>query len=321
MIISKTPFRISLFGGSTDYKSFYSEHGSLLIGFAIDKYCYITVRNNPTIFDFKTKVSYSTVEIVNDNANIKHDGVRGVIDCLNLKNERLEIACFNDLPAQTGVGSSSSFVVGLINALSNKSKLTAKELAKYAIYVEREHLKESGGIQDQIWAAFGGLNSISIKTNGEFNVRPLPVSGEFIKDFMENTFLIYTGNQRKSFKIASSHDTGSKDANKQKILQIAKDGYKAFCDEDKNRIGRLLKDSWESKKKISDLICSKDVDDMMDVLYKSGMIGGKLIGSGGSGFIFGITKDRMSNELIKDKFRKDYVDFKISKEGSRIINE
>ena len=320
MIISKTPFRISLFGGSTDYKSFYSKHGSLLVGFAIDKYCYINVRNNPTIFDYKTKVSYSTVEVVNDNSSIKHDGIRGVLECLDLSNDRLEISYFSDLPAQTGIGSSSSFVVGLINALS-KNKLSPKELAKHAIHVEREHLNESGGIQDQIWAAFGGLNSISIKTDGDFNVRPLPVSEDFIKEFMENTFLIYTGSQRKSFKIATSHDTGSDDQNKKKILDLAKEGYRAFCHEDKNSIGELIQESWESKKKISKLICRKEIDDLMKALSSQGMIGGKLIGSGGSGFILGVTKNRFANELIKDTFRKNYVDFKISKEGSTIINE
>lgn len=321
MIISKTPFRISLFGGSTDYESFYSKHGSLLIGFAIDKYCYINVRKNPRIFPYKSKITYSSIETVDDNRDIKHNGARGVIDFFNLNDKRLEISYFSDLPAQTGIGSSSSFVVGLVNALKHGQKYTPKQLANYAISIERHHLKEAGGIQDQIWAAYGGINSISINTNGSFKVRPLPVSEEFIKDFIDSSFLIYTGKQRKSFGIAASHDTGNEDENKKKILQLSKIGYDAFCREDKPEIGLLIRDSWESKKKISNLICSKEVDEMMTTLRTHGMIGGKLIGSGGSGFIFGVSTSLSNKQKIHEIFRENYVDFKISNTGSLIINE
>lgn len=319
MIISKTPFRISLFGGSTDYESFYSEHGSLLIGFTIDKYCYISVRENPKIFDYKSKISYSEIERVDDNALIKHNGVRGVLEYLNLLNERLEISTFSDLPAQTGIGSSSAFVAGLIKALR---PLTNKlNLAKLAILVERHHLKEAGGIQDQIWAAYGGLNSIEIDRGGIFNVRPLPVSDEFIRDFTERSFLIYTGNNRQSFKIASSHDTGSEDDNKHNIQSLAYDGLSAFTHEDINEIAYILDESWQAKKNISKLVSTPEVDEMMDYLSNYGMLGGKLIGSGGSGFIFGIAKDIREKEHIKQMFSQKYIDFSISKTGSSIINE
>ena len=319
MIISKTPFRISLFGGSTDYESFYSEHGSLLIGFTIDKYCYISVRENPKIFDYKSKISYSEIERVDDNALIKHNGVRGVLEYMNLLNERLEISTFSDLPAQTGIGSSSAFVAGLIKALS---PLTNKlNLAKLAILVERYHLKEAGGIQDQIWAAYGGLNSIEIDRDGIFNVRPLPVSDEFIRDFIERSFLIYTGNNRQSFKIASSHDTGSKDDNKHNIQSLAYEGLSAFSDENIDEIAYVLDKSWQAKKNISKLVSTPEIDEMMDYLSNYGMLGGKLIGSGGSGFIFGIAKDMREKEHIKQMFSQKYIDFSISKTGSSIINE
>lgn len=319
MIISKTPFRISLFGGSTDYESFYSKHGSLLIGFTIDKYCYISVRNNPKIFDYKSKISYSEIERVDDNALIKHNGVRGVLEHLNLLNERLEISTFSDLPAQTGIGSSSAFVAGLIKAL--RPQTNKLNLAKLAILVERYHLKEAGGIQDQIWAAYGGLNSIQINKSGNFNVRPLPVSDEFVQDFIERSFLIYTGNNRESFKIASSHNTGSEDLNKINIERLAYEGLSAFVDEDINQIAYLLDESWQSKKNISKLISTPKIDEMMDYLLDYGMLGGKLIGSGGSGFIFGIAKDMREKERIKYIFSQNYIDFNISKIGSLIINE
>jgi D-glycero-alpha-D-manno-heptose-7-phosphate kinase len=321
MIICKTPFRISLFGGSTDYESFYSKYGSFLVGFAIDKYSYVSVRKNPSLFNYKSKISYSTVETVDHNKDIKHDGVRGVIEYFKYIDERLEISSFSDLPAQTGVGSSSSFVVGLINALEYKKKYSPKQLAQYAIQVERFHLNEAGGIQDQIWAAYGGLNSIAINTDGSFNVRPLPVSDDFIKDFIESSFLIYTGKNRQSFKIAASHDTGSEDENKQKILSLAYDGYEAFCSENKNEIGLLVRESWESKRRISNLICTPEVDQMMSELLDYGMIGGKLIGSGGSGFIFGIARDIKSKKRIKDIFNSGYTEFDIARKGSTIINE
>lgn len=321
MIISKTPYRISLFGGSTDYESFYSKHGSLLVGFAIDKYSYIMVRNNPHIFDYMSKITYSKIETVANNKDIKHNGVRGVLEYFDLLQERLEISCHNDLPAQTGIGSSSTFIVGLINAIRHKYKHSMKELAEYAIKIEREYLNEVGGIQDQIWAAYGGINSITIEKNGGFSVKPLPVCNEFISDFINHSFLIYTGNQRQSFAIASSHDTGSDDINKLNILSLANEGYRAFCRESIIDIASLLKDSWESKKKISSLICNSNTEELMNILYGHGMIGGKLIGSGGSGFIFGIAKNKKCKSNIKHIFFNNYIDINISKIGSVIINE
>ncbi len=321
MIISKTPYRVSLFGGSTDYESFYSKHGSLLIGFAIDKYCYITSRNNPDIFDYMSKISYSKIEIVNSNRDIQHNGVRGVLEYFDLLHERLEINCLSDLPSQTGIGSSSSFIVGLINAIKHKNQYTPKQLAQYAIDIERKHLNETGGIQDQIWAAYGGMNSIHIDCDGSFFVKPLPVSGDFIQYFLDHSFLIYTGSDRKSFNISSSHDTGSNDTNKHRILEISREGYDAFCNENIQKIGDLLKESWLAKKKISNLICDQKTDNLINQLYSYGMIGGKLIGSGGSGFVYGITKDKIAKDVIKKSFFKNFIDFDISKTGSIIINE
>lgn len=321
MIISKTPYRISLFGGSTDYESFYSEHGSLLVGFTINKYIYITLRNNPNIFNFQSKISYSKLELVKNNRDIQHHGIRGVLEYYNLLDTRLEIICLSDLPAQTGVGSSSSLIVGLINALKNKEKYTSKQLANYAIDIERKYLKEPGGIQDQIWAAYGGINSITINNDGDFFVKPLPISEEFIKYFLDHTFLIYTGDTRESYNIANSHNTNSYDVNKHELLAIAKEGYQAFCNENTIEIGRLLKQSWNSKKQISNLICNKNINNLMNNLYYYGMIGGKLIGSGGSGFIFGIAKNPYARTVIKEVFFKNFIDFNISRKGSEIINE
>lgn len=317
MIISKTPFRISLFGGSTDYKSFYSKYESLLVGFAIDKYCYITSRYTPAILPYHTKISYSKIEVVNNNQDIEHDGVRGVLTYLDELSKGVEINHFSDLPSQTGIGSSSSFVVGLLK--NWKRDCSRYELADAAIKIERDILKEAGGIQDQIWAAYGGMNSISIKTNGKFQVKPLPVSDAFKDSFLKRSFLIYTGRTRKSYKIASSHNNPNSTDVKKRILDTAYIGYDAFQDEDINQIAGLLHKSWFYKKSISPLVSSVEVDGMYSALIDSGMIGGKLLGSGGSGFIFGIAKNKSAKDRIVKQFGENVVNISISKNGSEII--
>ncbi len=319
MIISKTPFRVSLFGGSTDYESFYSKFGSLLIGFAIDKYCYISVKETPKIFDYLTKVCYSKIEIVDKNLEIQHNGVRGILQHLNLMNNGYEIYCASDLPAQTGIGSSSSFVVGLLKCLTNH--WSKKMLANGAIEVERIVLEESGGIQDQIWAAYGGINSISIKRNGDFSVIPLPMSDEFEQEFMSRCIMIYTGKTRKSFKIAASHDSTKIEDQKLGIMDQAQEAYGLFFHEDIDGIGKCLHKSWEYKKQISNLICTEEVDNIYQSLQNDGMIGGKLLGAGGSGFIFGILREGIDKQGIKEKYKDRYIDINISKNGSEIINE
>ena len=318
MIISKTPFRVSLFGGSTDYESFYSKYGSLLIGFGINKYCYTSVRETPSIFDYLTRISYSKVEIVNDNENIQHNGVRGVLKYLN-KHKGYEISHMSDLPSQTGTGSSSSFIVGLLNCFTRD--WSPKMLAKSAIHVERKLLEEAGGIQDQIWAAYGGMNSVGISKDGNFCVRPLPVSEEFKQEFMNRCIMIYTGKTRKSYRIAESHDQKDAEKHKINILEQAQKAYELFEEEDIDGIAKCLKESWENKKKISPLVSTPTVNKMYKSLEEDGMVGGKLLGTGGSGFIFGILNEDTDVFKIKEKYKSHYIDIDISEKGSVIINE
>ena len=321
MIISKTPFRVSLFGGSTDYKSFYSRFGSLLSGFSINKYTYISVRKTPAILDYKTRLAYSKTEIVDNHSDIKHDGIRGVLEyCKVLFGIDLIHVC--DLPAQTGIGSSSSFIVGLLNSIYQIKGIekSRKELATEAIFIERELLAEVGGVQDQIWAAYGGFNSIHIEKKGTFEVKPLPVSEEFKKDFVSRSVLIYTGKTRKSFKISNSHDRKENDDIRKRLLDLSHEAYDAFLKSDINEIGRLLGNAWETKKEISNLISKKHVELLHSKLKSDGMIGGKLIGSGGSGFIFGVMKEGFDPEEIKAKYSENYISFDIEEDGSKIIN-
>lgn len=288
MIISKTPFRVSLFGGSTDYESHYKNNGATLIGFAMDQYCHLAVRKTPKIFGNTTKIIYSKTEIVEDNSTIQHNGVRGVLQYLDIK-YGIEISHMSDLPAQTGIGSSSSFIVGLLNACYTLDgiKKTPHELASEAIYIERILLGEAGGIQDQIFASFAGLNSIHISKSGDFEVRPIPVGEKFLKEFLRRSILVYTGNTRESYEVAQSHCGKEKDG----IGEIVNAAMKAFYTQDLDTVGVLLDRTWQAKKRISSLISNEAVDKIYAELRSAGMIGGKLLGAGGSGFIFGILKD------------------------------
>ena len=321
MLISKTPFRISLFGGSTDYESFYSEHGSLLIGFGLDKYCYVLVRKTPRIFNHKTKAYYASTEIVNDNKDIQHNGIRGVLQYLKIK-DGLEISHLGDLPSQTGIGSSSSFIVGLLTCLHklknhNTSKVT---LAKEAIYIERKLLAEAGGIQDQIWAVYGGMNSVHIHKNGSFEVKPLPISEYLISEFFNRAILIHTGRTRQSYKIAQAHNNKSAMSNKKRIEELAHVGYEKFVQGDISSIAHLLHESWIQKQKISPLISNKSVNSLYEDLRQSGMIGGKLLGTGGQGFIFGILDEKVDVSTIKAKYKSKFVDCGLSQKGSVLLS-
>ena len=319
MIICKTPFRVSLFGGSTDYEEFYSLHESLLIGFTLDKYGYIVLRKTPDILEHKTKISYNKTEIVSVHKNIEHNGVRGVFEFLNV-NDGFEITYLSDLPSRTGIGSSSSFIVGLLNSFFDYfgDVVSKKDLATHSIFVERKLLGEPGGIQDQIWATYGGFNSININTDGVFKVKPLPVDCVFKQHFVDRSIMIYTGQSRNSFDLAKENSKSK--SNKGRIKELAQRAYHAFLNEDLDRVAVLLKSSWEEKKEISPNISNNKIDQIYNQLTEDGMIGGKLLGSGGSGFIFGILGDGVDRQKIQEKYKHHFVDFNISNEGSQIID-
>jgi D-glycero-alpha-D-manno-heptose-7-phosphate kinase len=321
MIISKTPFRVSLFGGSTDYESFYSKHGSFLTGFCLNKYTYISTRKTPSILPYKTRLTYSKTEILNSNKDIEHSAIKGVVDYCNI-NFGLELNHFSDLPSQTGTGSSSSFIVGLLNSICalNNKECSKKELAEAAIEIERVRLNEPGGIQDQIWASYGGMNSININQQGLFEVKPMPVTQEFKEEFISRSVLVYTGKTRKSFEVAKNIGKESNVHKKISILQTARDAYNSFLDSDIDSIGLLLEKSWNTKKKLSESISSSDVEKLYEDLKSNGMIGGKLLGAGRAGFIFGIVKDQNCKQIIKNKYKNNYIDFSIDEQGSQIIN-
>jgi D-glycero-alpha-D-manno-heptose-7-phosphate kinase len=315
MIIVKSPLRISFFGGSTDYESFYKKHGSFIIGTTIDKYIWLSARYRPKILPKEHFIGYSKAEVVssiNDIQNpliretLRHHGVRAPIDFTSLA----------DVPSRTGLGGSSSFCVGMVHLMKKLEgkPVNKKDIAKTAIHIERNILKDSGGIQDQIWAAYGGLNSLTIKKNGDFIVKALPVSENFKKKLEDSIVLIYTNDQRDQDEIAKSHE--KKD--KKKILELAQKAYRAFLREDIEEIGSLLLEAWKEKRKISPIISTKKIDAVADRVMSIGAYGVKLLGSGGCGFLMALCSPSVKKKIQKE-FKEDILEFRFENRGTEVV--
>ena len=315
MVITRAPFRISFFGGSSDYEEFYSEHGSFLIGTTIDKYSYTSSRFRPNILKLENIVSYSEVQRFKEVDEVKNPLIRESLRKFNVL-KKLGVNSFADIPSRTGLGGSSSCCCSVLLGLShlNNSPLNEKELAQTAIEIERVILKESGGIQDQIWASYGGFNSIEIKTNGDFSVKPMPISNEFKKEFQDSLCLVYANQQRDTEEIAAAHSN----KNKKDILSYAKEAYHLFTEEDTSSICELFLESWEAKKKLSPLITNDGLDRLEKELLDSGVKGLKLLGSGGCGF-FLCMSDPYTIQKIKNKFKDVVFEFSFENNGSEQI--
>lgn len=307
MIITRAPFRISLFGGSTDYESFYKEYGATIIGSTIDKYTYTSFRLRPSIVSDHSVIAYSKLETPSQIKDITHPLIRETLKYCNIK-ESVDLHFFADIPSRTGLGGSSSFCVSLLKSL--KPHLSKKDISKSAIEIERHILNESGGIQDQIWAAHGGLNIIEIKTDGTFYVKPLSISAEFINYLSKRMVLVYTKNQRTNSDIPKSHEN----KNKIDLLSIARESLYSFKKEDVPALGNLLLESWKIKKSFSDLITNPQIEEISTILLDHNFYGFKLLGSGGSGFVLGMGSPN-SIKKVKEIFKTQVLDFSFETEG------
>jgi D-glycero-alpha-D-manno-heptose-7-phosphate kinase len=324
MIISRTPFRISLFGGGTDYPAWFRDHGGAVVGTAIDKYCYITLRHLPPFFEHKSRIVYSQVELVNDYAEVRHPAVRGVLTDKGIT-EGLEIHHDADLPARSGLGSSSSFTVGLLNALYalDGRMVSKRELGLEAIRIEQNVLKESVGCQDQLWAAFGGLNHIEFFPDGEFAVSPIILPPSRREELRQSLMLFFTGFSRISSVFANDQ---LKNINQRKTQLRAMHGMvKSAIDilrdvrTPMQELGELLHQSWMLKRELSDTVSNTQIDDIYEAGRAAGAIGGKLLGAGGGGFmVFVVEPER--REAVREKL-KDliHVSFGFDTEGSKIV--
>jgi D-glycero-alpha-D-manno-heptose-7-phosphate kinase len=290
MIISRTPFRVSFLGGGTDYPAWYREHGGAVLATTIDKYCYISVRELPPFFEHKCRIVYSIVENVKDRREISHPAVRGVLEWLELE-KGLEIHHDGDLPARSGLGSSSAFTVGLLNALrALEGRHISKEaLASEAIHVEQDILREAVGVQDQISVAFGGFNHITFRQDGAFDIAPMILPSERLGVLQENLLLVFTGISRTAAEVADTVIGNMKEraATLRAMREMVDEGVEILSSPttDIAEFGRLLTRSWRLKRELSDSVSNSTVDSLFETATRCGAIGGKLLGAGGGGFL------------------------------------
>ncbi|OIO35470.1 MAG: kinase [Candidatus Omnitrophica bacterium CG1_02_44_16] len=323
MIISKTPFRISFFGGGTDYPVWFEEHGGAVLSTTIDKYCYISIRYLPPFFTHKHRIVYSNIENVKSIDEIQHPSVKALLRQFNIE-KGLEIHHDGDLPARSGLGSSSAFTVGMLNALyALKGRIISKyELAKQAIDVERNVLKEIVGSQDQVAVACGGFNKITFNKDHTFRTEPMTLQKERIIELEQHLMLIFTGFSRFASEIAAEQIKNTMDRKKElsSMKEMVDHAIEILnsC-QDIAEFGKLLHESWQLKKCLSNKISNKVVDDLYVQAIKHGALGGKLLGAGGGGFMLLFVRPE-NREKLKQGL-KDYLEVKFSfdNEGSQII--
>ena len=321
MVITQTPFRMSFFGGGTDFPGFYEKYGGSVISTTFDKYCFVTVSHLPRFFDYKNQITYSKIERTNTIGEIEHPAVREAMKYLNMHELRMVYEA--DLPARSGLGTSSSFAVGMLNAFyALKGKYADKmQLAKDAIYVERVLCNESGGVQDQIAASFGGLNRINFSSEG-YNVHPIVIEAERKKKLNENLMLFFTGFSRFSSDIAKSQEKATRDKTTElkEMLGLVDDAEKVLTSKgDLNEFGRLLDYTWKLKRGITSDISNNSIDELYTRAIKAGAIGGKLLGAGGGGFLlFYVEKDKQF-AVLKELKELLYVPFEFENVGTRVL--
>jgi len=324
MIISRTPFRISFFGGGTDYPTWANAHGGEVLSTAIDKYCYITCRHLPPFFEFKHRIVYSLIENVRHWDEIKHPAVRAVLEWAR-QEQGLEIHHDGDLPARSGLGSSSSFTVGLVHALAAmKGRLVAKdELAKDAIHIEQDLIKENVGSQDQVAAAFGGFNRIEFKRCGGFQVSPVIIPRRRIDELQSHLMLCFTGLSRIASEVAQDQiaNMGRRERELHRMRAMVDEAVKILHSATTpiEQFGQLLHDGWMLKKELSTKVSTAEVDQLYAAARDAGAIGGKLLGAGGGGFLLLFVKPELQAR-VKERLRQlVHVPFGFDEAGSRVV--
>lgn len=324
MVISRTPFRISFFGGGTDYPVWYKEHQGMVISTSINKYTYITCRYLPPFFKYNFRIRYTKQEYRKDFSQIVHPSVR---ECLRLLkfNKGIEMQHNADLPAKSGLGSSSSFTVGLLNALyALKDKNVSKrKLALDAIYVEQELIKENVGAQDQTIVAYGGFNKITFGGKSVVKVTPLAIDEVKLAILRKNLMLFFTGFSRNASDIAKSQVRNTKNKHKElkEMISLTKEAEKILTKKNNaiDDFGKLLNETWMLKKRLSNKISNSQIDDIYEKARAKGALGGKLLGAGGGGFILFYVDDKYKHAVKKALKRLLHVPFKFESAGSQII--
>lgn len=323
MIISRTPFRISFFGGGTDYPAWYREHGGAVLATSINKYCYISVRHLPPFFDYKSRVLYSKIELVKTPDEIQHPSVRASLQFLKI-NDGVEIHHDGDLPARTGLGSSSTFTVGLLHALyALRSRMVTKmQLARDAIHIEHDVLQESVGAQDQVITAHGGLHRIDFAPNDDFNLSPIILRKDRLVSFQNHCMLVFTGFVRTASEIAAEQirrTSENKAALQEMFRMVASATDILNGNGDLADFGRLLHENWQLKRSLSSRVSTSDIDTIYEAGRQAGALGGKVLGAGGGGFFLFFARPE-EQPAIRAKLAKFlHVPFRFETLGSQII--
>lgn len=323
MIITKTPFRMSFFGGGTDMEDFFREHGGAVLSTTFDKYCYVTVRHLPRFFDYSTEISYAKTERVTSIDAIQHPAVRNAMKMLDMHEIRLTYEA--DLPARSGLGTSSSFAVGMLNAFyALKGKYADKrKLADDAIYLERVLCQEAGGWQDQIAASYGGFNRINFNKDGSYDVRPVIISPDRKKRLDENLIMFFTGFTRFSSEVQKANAAGHVDKTKQKLemLELVDEAEKVLVDKsrDLDDFGRMLDHTWKLKRQTGNAITTEGIDALYARGIEAGALGGKLLGAGGGGFLVFYVQPEKKEAVMTAMKDLLYVPFHFEDGGSRVL--
>ena len=324
MIITKTPFRMSFFGGGTDMEDYFRENGGAVISTTFDKYCYVNVRHLPRFFDWSTELTYSRIEKVMNVDSIEHPAIRNAMKMLDMHEIRLTYEA--DLPARSGLGTSSSFAVGMLNAFYALEGKYAdkKKLADEAIYLERELCQEAGGWQDQIAASYGGFNRINFGPNG-YEVLPVIISPERKKRLNDNLKMFFTGFTRFSSDVQKENDVSGTDNKREKLkkmYELVDEAEAVLTDKERNLddFGRLLDTTWRLKKGTGGTISTNSIDDLYEKGIAAGALGGKLLGAGGGGFLVFYVQPEKQAAVMKAMKDLMYIPFKFEEGGTRVIH-
>ena len=323
MIITKTPFRMSFFGGGTDMEEFFRQYGGAVLSTTFDKYCYVNVRHLPRFFDYTTELSYSKTERVTDIEGIEHPAIRNAMKMLDMHEIRLTYEA--DLPARSGLGTSSSFAVGMLNAFyALKGKyVDKKELADEAIYLERVLCAEAGGWQDQIAASFGGFNRINFSADG-YEVLPVIISPERKRRLNDNLLMFFTGFTRFSSDVQKANRQGyhDKTAELKEMLSLVDDAERVLTDKttDLDDFGRLLDHTWKLKRQTGAAISTDSIDALYSKGIAAGALGGKLLGAGGGGFLVFYVQPEYRESVMKAMSDLLYIPFRFEDGGTRVIH-
>lgn len=324
MIITKTPFRMSFFGGGTDMEEYFKENRGAVLSTTFDKYCYVNVRHLPRFFDWSNELTYSKTERVSSVDQIQHPAIREAMKMLNMQEVRLIYEA--DLPARSGLGTSSSFAVGMLNAFyALKGKYAdKKKLADEAIYLERVLCKEAGGWQDQIAASFGGFNRINFGSDG-YEVLPVIMSTERKKKLNDNLMMFFTGFTRFSSDIQTANKINSTQEKRNQLKKMYElvdlaEMILTNSNDDLDDFGRLLDDTWKLKRGTGTAVSTTGIDELYERAITAGALGGKLLGAGGGGFLVFYVQPEMQRRVKKAMSDLMYIPFNFENGGTRVVH-